>query len=722
MTDVLGGVERIKQCPEFDAIWYAKRYRDVEMLEMDPAYHFIRYGGHLLRSPGPNFDTKFYLKTYANINESVNPLVDYLSREDKDQLPTSQRDLKTRMDALEVETQVAFDGAAVGNAERPDISYCIPVMGRLEDLQGTLQFNLEENLSFRGKIEFLVIEFGEDREVEDWIKGRFASYLDDGYLRILNDTHSLDTWHFGKAKNAFRPHLKGRIYSSLDGDNFVTAAETRQLLEVASEHPFGFVFHHFSGNWGDGSSGRVSMPTSVYRCVGYDPKLLPRQFDEMDLMRGALKRFPALPFIGINPNENAFTKSVFMRDFFEQEKLPNRRIYLNAYLAKPPLSPRGSDYTEVDTLLKYMNNYNSMVSAFNHSKNDEFKEKYIPDITKYKNLLIETIEKENVIDLLFESTGAECVPDVQKKDLCLFACTKNEELFLKKFVQHYRALGVTKFFFVDDGSTRPLKELDLGPEVYCFRPKVGDFRTAKTLWIEGLIKALVPVGNWVITVDADEFIQVPKPFKTLPGVIRKLLADGRDFAPGVLLDLMPSPSLDQKTPVNGAVPFDEFLGFVCRNTSAVGENYEGHRSIQWGFGPYADLSWRVDARFHAFGTFDSLRKLSLFRYKEKRHLNQGFHTFHHTDSRPSPGQEIWEIKPILPIFHYKMIKLFSDEMRQTMVQESKGYHARTQKNLNQIFGGEGENAEAQVRLIADHLVPCDEAIKKNFFDEREETH
>ena len=123
------------------------------------------------------------------------------------------------------------------------------------------------------------------------------------------------------------------------------------------------------------------------------------------------------------------------------------------------------------------------------------------------------------------------------------------------------------------------------------------------------------------------------------------------------------------------------------------------------FGDYADISWRVDARYHAFGTFDSLRKVSMFRYFPERHLNQGFHSFHYLNGAPSPGQDIWKSPFILPIRHFKLVKLFSDAKRKKMLDIADGYHTRTSLNIAQIFGKDADSALRNIEKLLPWLHP-----------------
>jgi len=576
---------------------------------------------------------------------------------------------------------------------------------------------LSENQRFRGQIEFLIVEFGEDNEVLDWVTENFSKELSDGYLRVVSDYVSLDSWHFGKAKNAFRAHMQGQIYSSLDADNFVTSEETELLLGLIEQYPFGFVFHHFSGQWGDGTSGRLSLPAAIYRHVGYSAKLLPRQFDEMDIILGALTEFPALPFIGIDESKNAFLLSGSAKLYLEREKLPNRKVFIGHTAAHrvAPLNPRGVGYTDKHVHWRDMGNFNAALSGYLRSYSSDRKQEYLERLVKYKHQLIESLPPREVMATLFEMQELAPFARIKKSDICIIACVHDEEIFLPKFVDHHRRLGVTHFLFIDDHSAHPVRDLDLGPNVLTLRPKIGDFRTSKTLWIEGLLKAVVPQGTWVCTLDADEMLQLPAPFDSLQAVARQLEENGQDYATCFLLDMLPDPATPTEVLRNAQQDFDSIFTSFCDHDGALPAAYRDYHSVKWAFGSHAAMSFRLDARHHAFGTFDSLRKLSMFRYRPKRHLNQGFHSFHFSDGTLPPGHEIWENAPILPIFHYKLVRLFSNALRKKMLNKASGYHARTSQNISDIFGGGEDIRLAKLARLSPYLREAEEARAGDFF-------
>ena len=63
----------------FDAAWYVTNNHEVIKKHMDPALHYLWYGGFQGRDPGPNFSSSWYLENNKDVKKArVNPLVHYL--------------------------------------------------------------------------------------------------------------------------------------------------------------------------------------------------------------------------------------------------------------------------------------------------------------------------------------------------------------------------------------------------------------------------------------------------------------------------------------------------------------------------------------------------------------------------------------------------------------------------------------------------------------------
>jgi glycosyltransferase involved in cell wall biosynthesis/SAM-dependent methyltransferase len=70
----------IRRSGLFDKNWYLRNNHDVVQANIDPALHYLYYGGIEGRDPGPNFSGQWYLETYEDVkNAKLNPLVHYLN-------------------------------------------------------------------------------------------------------------------------------------------------------------------------------------------------------------------------------------------------------------------------------------------------------------------------------------------------------------------------------------------------------------------------------------------------------------------------------------------------------------------------------------------------------------------------------------------------------------------------------------------------------------------
>lgn len=76
--DIEAQINAIRKTGLVHSTWYRKTYKDVAILGMDPAEHYLKYGARLGRDPGRSFDTRFYLDEYPDVIESgMNPLLHY---------------------------------------------------------------------------------------------------------------------------------------------------------------------------------------------------------------------------------------------------------------------------------------------------------------------------------------------------------------------------------------------------------------------------------------------------------------------------------------------------------------------------------------------------------------------------------------------------------------------------------------------------------------------
>lgn len=69
----------IKQSGFFDPAYYLLQYPDCRRADVDPLWHFVRYGWKEGRNPSALFDTEYYLRTNPDVLQAgINPLIHYL--------------------------------------------------------------------------------------------------------------------------------------------------------------------------------------------------------------------------------------------------------------------------------------------------------------------------------------------------------------------------------------------------------------------------------------------------------------------------------------------------------------------------------------------------------------------------------------------------------------------------------------------------------------------
>lgn len=148
----------------------------------------------------------------------------------------------------------------------------------------------------------------------------------------------------------------------------------------------------------------------------------------------------------------------------------------------------------------------------------------------------------------------------QTGGLSLFLVQRNEDYFLPFFFRHYRALGIENFLVYDDHSDDgSLEFLNSQPDCTILTSDVPygqHFGPIKRLG--NILKETVPdqffPRQWVITADADEFLQLPPGFDTLPQFCAEL--DRRQYlcATAAMVDFYPA-RLSQR---NHAMTVDPF--------------------------------------------------------------------------------------------------------------------------------------------------------------------
>lgn len=626
----------------FDARWYTKTYLEHETDEQ-ALDSYVQYGRLIGHHPSSEFDPAFYRKQYLSRQANIPEIDHYICVDDN--RPTSASQIEHSLDA-----RLSARGVTRKHRFEKSVSYCIPIQNRLQDLQISLRENLESNRKYEKEVEFVIGIFDKDNEAEDWLKEHFEEDLQTGYLRYFR-SDILDVWHFPRAKNAFRGELKGAVHSSLDGDNFVSEDETALILQLWKEHGDHFVLHSFSGEYGDGTCGRVTTSFNVYQAVGYDEDLLSTQYDDISCILRSLHAFPWIPLITFAGEKNILTtdQSEFLG---RQANLNNSIVFLDRPTWRPPANPKGEAEVSSNEKVRAKNHLNSLCTWKKLIPDEVFHVYFDHNMRANFDWLIAISEREALYAESFSIEHAYFRGSEPSTELTAILCVKDQESILTRQIDHMRRRGVERFLIVDDHSSPPLSERAFGPDVHIFVPKTGRFRTSKKLWIETLAKTFVKPGSWVLITDADEFVELPEEHATFANFFASLPA-GQTFVPGILIDVVDTTRSKDRESYRTQVETQNL--HYCANTSPPTDEYVGHSSIKWGFENHARTSWTFDTRHHLVHTYDCLRKVPLFVYDHYTHIHHGFHVLYDSHSETRLGPD-WLDRAFVILRHEKLIQ------------------------------------------------------------------
>jgi len=570
------------------------------------------------------------------------------------------------------------------------VAFCVPMMNRLDDLRATLGHNLEVLGGFADRARLVIGCFDADDACERWVCDSFPEALASGLLEF-RAFPPLPYWHFSWAKNAFHDDLPDRYYASLDGDNYLSRDEVARLLELVADSSNRYLVHHFSGQWGDGTHGRIAFPAEIYRTAPYLDEILPRQFDETGLILHLLAEFPDLVFVS-RPGVNIFEKSAWCRDFVQRNNLPVHHETRDLGASGAPINPRGDEYVGRDQKLFWFQQLNANYSLWRFSPEPAARDEFLARLEAAQRAFVRTPGCHENLHALFTGPGLAAL--TRDDVLTLYAVNRDNYEYLEAWQAHYRHLGVRRFVIVDDGSSTPLENWLPGDDTCVVRPRFGAFRTSKVFWLRALMGAFQTPGSWVLTADVDEFLDLPdsshpRGRTPLDALIDELEHAGRSEAVGLLLDMMPDPAGPAVTDGN----FLETMDWHYYRPPSAELGYHDTRPIQWAFGRHWPIALSVDIRYRLYGTLDCLRKIPVFRFDESIDLNQGFHTLLRHGRGPSADELLDENRGLLPIRHYKLAKLFREDGDSgAAFDRTEQYFGRTRENLHSMMDADPDYA------------------------------
>jgi hypothetical protein len=287
----------------------------------------------------------------------------------------------------------------------------------------------------------------------------------------------------------------------------------------------------------------------------------------------------------------------------------------------------------------------------------------------------------------------------------IFAVVKDDRRFLRPWYEHYKTHGAGPFFIVDDQSNPPVAATLNEADVAVFRPSVGFFKGSKTGWVAALIKAFAAEGQWVLTVDADEFIDIPARLApSWPELAARCSALDLHYLPGLMIDLVPPDPEGAAQRLAEGAAFIDLFSHHSWDKNGSPDDYPDKPPIAWAFGKHWRTSYRLDLRYRVFGTIDVLRKVPFFRVRPDLSLNHGFHDLKTPDRRRGiPASLLWAGKDLLPVRHYKLVKLFEESGRNDIAAKTSTdgvYHGRTTENLRRQIAMDGPDLHRRLRTLA----------------------
>ena len=222
-----------------------------------------------------------------------------------------------------------------------EIAFCITSRNRLWQLSQTLKANL---LKLKDHQMISLVDYGSSDGLSDWIWKNFDSEINDeklSFFEVLNEVH----WSCSRAKNLSHRLGNSKYLFNLDADNSIDDKDIELISEAAKLNR---VVHQFSGNWPDGSYGRIGISKELFEKIGgYDETMLAMGGQDIDLLRRIFSlniKIFKLPPPSIMAIQNSIEDKVASISHAQSEpqKSYNAHNNLNLMLSKVRLKHEGA--------------------------------------------------------------------------------------------------------------------------------------------------------------------------------------------------------------------------------------------------------------------------------------------------------------------------------------------------------------------------------------------
>lgn len=178
---------------------------------------------------------------------------------------------------------------------------------------------------------------------------------------------------------------------------------------------------------------------------------------------------------------------------------------------------------------------------------------------------------------------------IQKDEIICFTQVYNEMLRLPNLLAYYRSLGVSQFFVIDNNSTDNCQEYLLNqPDVNLFWTKDSHNQAGEGMvWYQYLIDTYLE-GNWILVVDADEFLVYPEcETRKLPELISFLNEYNYEAMASFMLDMFPQ-NLEKQLNISPDISFFEQSPYFYNHYNFIYHLDPPYFDVQGGIFYYLD--------------------------------------------------------------------------------------------------------------------------------------
>lgn len=181
----------VKNSKLFDSDWYLKTYPDVVDDNTDPVIHYLKFGWHEGRNPGPDFNTSIYTSQMPEcLTKNICPLIHYETHKPKNIMLKEQ----------------SFDDVA--------FSVIIPTYNRCELVHKAVYSMLAQT---HENFEIIIVDDGSTDNTKETIHKLFAEHIKTNKIKYIYTTNS----GVCAARNTGLQHAKNDWIAYLDSDNSV---------------------------------------------------------------------------------------------------------------------------------------------------------------------------------------------------------------------------------------------------------------------------------------------------------------------------------------------------------------------------------------------------------------------------------------------------------------------------------------------------------------------